>query len=176
MFLRETKNNFPVVLGSIVLHCYDPFVFWSSLSFSLNRSGILFFSQKQVDRVMHTLKKPAVNALSTKAVLKALDRHVQVAECVVRGHLTMYQDLLVLVEPTVRVPTALQLEACLRESEKLSALVESSSPRVLTDLSLSMLISARPVHELVTNSAAATVALSPVMALSLLLALTMLII
>lgn len=124
---------------------------------------------------MHTLKKPAVNALSTRAVLRALDRHVQVAECVVRGHLTMYQDLLVLVEPTVKFPTALQLEACLREAEKLSALVESSSPRVLTDLSLSMLITARPVHELVINSAA-TVALSPGLALSMLLALTMLMI
>lgn len=98
---------------------------------------------------MHTLKKPSVNALNTKSVLRALDRHVLVAECVVRGHLTMYQDLLVLVESTVRNPTRLQLEACIRESEKLSTLVETSSPRVTIDLSLSTLISANPVHEMV---------------------------
>jgi len=100
---------------------------------------------------MHTLKKPTVNALNTKSILRALDRHVLVAECVVRGYLTMYQDLLVLVESTVRNPTRLQLEACIRESEKLSTLVETSSPRVTIDLSLSTLISASPVHEMVTD-------------------------
>lgn len=119
---------------------------------------ICFCSQKQVDRVMHTLKRPTVNALSLKSVLRALDRHVQVAECVVRGHLTMYQDLLVLVESTVRNPTRLQLEACLRESEKLATLVESSSPRAMADLSLSALISASPVQDLVANSASAATA------------------
>lgn len=115
-------------------------------------------SQKQVDRVMHALKRPTVNALSLKSVLRALDRHVQVAECVVRGHLTMYQDLLILVESTVRNPTRLQLEACLRESEKLATLVESSSPRAMADLSLSALISASPVQELVADGASAATA------------------
>lgn len=136
----------------------------------------VFRSQKQVDRVMHTLKKPTVNALNMKSVLRALDRHVQVAECVVRGQLTMYQDLLVLVESTVKNPTKLQLEACLRESEKLSILLDTSSPRVLTDLSLSMLISASPVHELVTISAASVFqarAATVVAAVSLSLALTL---
>ncbi|VVC41393.1 Thyroglobulin type-1,Kazal domain [Cinara cedri] len=113
----------------------------------------ILFSQKQVDRVIYMLKRPAANALSMKSVLRALDRHVQVAECVVRGHLTIYQDILVLVESTVKNPSKLQLEACLRESEKLSTLVETSSPRAMSDLSLSTLISASPVHELVTNSA-----------------------
>ncbi|XP_050420992.1 reversion-inducing cysteine-rich protein with Kazal motifs [Adelges cooleyi] len=114
----------------------------------------ILFSQKQVDRVVHTMKnKPtAVNALSMKSVLRALDRHVQVAECVVRGHLTVYQDLLVLVESTLRYPTRLQLEACVREAEKLSTLMEMSSPRIVSDLSLSILISASPVHETTANS------------------------
>lgn len=107
---------------------------------------------------MHTLKRPSVNALNTKSVLRALDRHVLVAECVVRGHLTMYQDLLVLVESTVRNPTRLQLEACIRESEKLATLLETSSPRVMIDLSLSTLISASPVHEMVTDGDASDAA------------------
>lgn len=107
---------------------------------------------------MHTLQKRQmlVNALNIKSVLGALDRHVQVAECVVRGHLSMYQDLMVIVESTVRYPTGLQLEACVREAEKLSIMVETSSPRIMADLSLSSLISANPVHELVTNSASSS--------------------
>ncbi|XP_025408983.1 reversion-inducing cysteine-rich protein with Kazal motifs isoform X2 [Sipha flava] len=140
----------------------------------------ILFSQKQVDRVVHTLKKPSVNALSMRSVLRALDRHVHVAECVVRGYLTIYRDLLVLVEPTVRNPTRLQLDACLRESEKLSTMVESSSPRILTDLSLSTLISAKTVHELITNSAgtasAAVFGLSPAATVTLSLALARLVI
>lgn len=129
---------------------------------------------------MHTLKKPNVNALSMKSVLRALDRHVHVAECVVRGYLTIYRDLLVLVEPTVQNPTRLQLEACLRESEKLSTMVESSSPRILTDLSLSTLISAKTVHELISNSAGtastAVFGLSSAATIMLSLALTRLVI
>lgn len=103
---------------------------------------------------MHALKKPTVNALNTRSVLKALDRHVRVAECVVRGYLTMYQDLLVLVESTVRRPTKLQLEACIRETEKLAALIDTSSARVMADLSLSTLISASPEHKVVQSAAA----------------------
>ncbi|XP_050545812.1 reversion-inducing cysteine-rich protein with Kazal motifs [Daktulosphaira vitifoliae] len=113
----------------------------------------VMFSQKQVDRVVHTLKnKSTSNVLSMKSVLKALDRHVQVAECTVRGHLTVYQDLLVLIESNLRHPTRLQLEACACEAEKLSTLMEMSSPRIVSDLSLSILISASPVHEIITNN------------------------
>lgn len=107
---------------------------------------------------MHTLQKrpSAVNALSTKSVIGALDRHVQVAECAARGYLTMYQDLLVLVEPTVENPTALQLEACVREAEKLATMLKTLSPRVTADLSLSTLLSAKLVHEPVVNSASSS--------------------
>jgi len=117
--------------------------------------------------VTHTLKKTAGNVLSVRSVLRALDRHVQMAECTVRGHMTIYQDLLVLVESTVKRPTRLQLEACLRETEKLSLLIESSSPRIMIDLSLSTLISAIPVHELITNGGSPVAAAAFLVAASL---------
>lgn len=127
---------------------------------------------------MHTLQKrpSATNALSLKAVLGALDRHVQVAECVVRGHLTVYRDLLVLVEPAVRSPTALQLEACVLEAEKLATLLGKSSPRITADLSLSALLSATLVHEPVTDAAASSSpAASAAAAAAMLMTLTVLV-
>lgn len=45
-----------------------------------------------------------------------------------------------------RKPSELQLEACLREAEKIASLMNSQSPRIASELSLSSLISAHIVH------------------------------
>lgn len=45
-----------------------------------------------------------------------------------------------------RKPSELQLEACLREAEKIASLVNTQSPRIASELSLSSLISATIVH------------------------------
>lgn len=51
-----------------------------------------------------------------------------------------------------RSPSAVQLEACLREAEKLSSLVNMQSPRIVSELSLSSLTAASIVHTEVTHS------------------------
>lgn len=113
------------------------------------------YSQKQVDRVLYALKGGGVNALTVGAVLRALERQVQVAECVVRGYLTVELDLFVLVQAVGKLggPSELQLEACIREAEKLASLVQRTSPRVLSELSLSVLTTAITVHVSVTDAA-----------------------
>nr|CAD7455214.1 unnamed protein product [Timema tahoe] len=92
------------------------------------------YSQKQVDRALYILRGNTLSALTVHAVLTALERQVQVAECAVRGYLTVETDLFVLVQPvgSTRPPSDVQLEACIREAEKLANLVRGSSPRVLT--------------------------------------------
>jgi hypothetical protein len=72
----------------------------------------------------------------------------------------MFQELLVFVESTVKNPTPLQLEVCIRESEKLSNMVETSSPRMMADLSLSTLILSKPVRNMISdkNSSSASAA------------------
>nr|CAD7595599.1 unnamed protein product [Timema genevievae] len=106
------------------------------------------YSQKQVDRALYILRGNTLSALTVHAVLTALERQVQVAECAVRGYLTVETDLFVLVQPvgSTRPPSDVQLEACIREAEKLANLVRGSSPRVLSELSLSALTTATEIH------------------------------
>lgn len=75
------------------------------------------------------------------------------AECSARGHLTIELDLMVLVIPVTPRPSALQLEACVREAEKLASLIHRGSPRILSELSLSALTEATVVHSEVTSAA-----------------------
>lgn len=68
------------------------------------------------------------------------------AQCVLRGYLSVELDIIVLVQTTERYPSALQLEACVREAEKIASLVNRQSPRVVSELSLSSLTAAKVVH------------------------------
>ncbi|KAI5750353.1 hypothetical protein M8J76_014987 [Diaphorina citri] len=113
----------------------------------------VLYSQKQVDRALYALRGSAMSALSVHAVLKALERQVQVAQCAIRGHLTLELDLLILLVPTSSEPSQVQLEACVREAEKLATLITNSSPRIVSELSLSPLIAAHVVHTEVVSSA-----------------------
>uniref|UniRef100_A0A8D9A166 Reversion-inducing cysteine-rich protein with Kazal motifs n=2 Tax=Cacopsylla melanoneura TaxID=428564 RepID=A0A8D9A166_9HEMI len=113
----------------------------------------ILYSQKQVDRALYALRGSAMSALSVHVVLKALERQVQTAQCSVRGHLTLELDLLVLLVPTSNEPSTVQLEACLQEAEKLAALITNTSPRIVSELSLSPLIAAQVVHTQVASSA-----------------------
>lgn len=77
---------------------------------------------------------------------------MQVAECTVRGYLTVELDLIVLVTPVTQHASELQLEACSREAEKLASLIRRSSPRVLSELSLSALTAATVIHTVVNSA------------------------
>ncbi|XP_046674176.1 reversion-inducing cysteine-rich protein with Kazal motifs-like [Homalodisca vitripennis] len=112
----------------------------------------VLYSQKQVDRALYALKSTqAIRALTLQAVLRALDRHVTVAECTVRGHLTVELDILVLVVPVRPAPSLLQLQACVSEAEKLSNLVRLASPKLVSELSVGTLTAARVVHNVVVS-------------------------
>lgn len=56
-----------------------------------------------------------------------------------------------------RKPSELQLEACLREAEKIASLINTQSPRIASELSLSSLISANIVHTQISNNLGCTV-------------------
>ncbi|XP_054265987.1 reversion-inducing cysteine-rich protein with Kazal motifs [Macrosteles quadrilineatus] len=115
----------------------------------------VLYSQKQVDRALYALKSSqAVSALTLQTVLRSLDRHVTVAECGVRGHVTVELDLMVLVVPTRPSPSPLQLQACVGEADKLANLIRLASPKLVAELSLGTLTAARVVHNVVESNAA----------------------
>lgn len=68
------------------------------------------------------------------------------AQCALTGYLSVELDIVVIVRSTVQRPSELQLEACVREAEKLASLVRRQSPRVASELSLSALTASTLVH------------------------------
>lgn len=113
----------------------------------------LLYSRKQIDRALYALHGHSLSSLTLKSILKALERQIQVAQCMLSGFLSIELDIIVLVQSTVADPSDLQLEACVREAEKLASLVVRQSPRVASELSLSALTAATIVHTTAQYSA-----------------------
>lgn len=99
------------------------------------------YSRKQFDRAMYALRAQSSNLLTLHGVLQQLDGLVQVSECQLTGFLTMEVGIFAALVPSssIRRPTRVQLDACAREAEKISALINAQSPRITTNLALSCL-------------------------------------
>lgn len=109
----------------------------------------LLYSRKQIDRALYALRGTSTNALTVTAILNSLERQVQIAECSLRGFLTVELDIFVALVPQKEYKASeLQKEVCVREAEKLASLVQRSSPRILSELGLSSLTAATIVHVL----------------------------
>lgn len=117
----------------------------------------LLYSRKQVDRALYALKGTPTNALTVAAILEALERQVQTAECSLRGFLTVELDIFIAVVPQKQQKASeLQREVCIREAEKLASLVRRSSPRIMSELGLSSLTAATIVHVMASGSSQLT--------------------
>lgn len=112
----------------------------------------LLYSRKQIDRALYALGDKSVYPLTLKAMLMSLDRQIQVAQCDLRGYLTVEQDIFIIVQTRLKYPSDLQLEACIREAEKIASLINRQSPRVVSELSLSSLTRAIVVHTQTSGS------------------------
>ncbi|XP_060522280.1 reversion-inducing cysteine-rich protein with Kazal motifs isoform X2 [Cylas formicarius] len=112
----------------------------------------LLYSRKQIDRALYALQNQSTEAVNLKSLLKGLERQIQLAQCTVRGFITVETDIFVIVQTTERYPSQLQLEACVREAEKIASLINMQSPRVASELSLSSLTSATIVHTHISTS------------------------
>lgn len=118
-----------------------------------NKVIAIHFSKKEVERVM-LVSLHGPEQFSVETVMAHLEREVSIVECSLRGHLTIEMELLIMVVPTRRNPTGLELEACIREAEKITILIQRQSPRMKTITSTSILTTARLVHQPSPDSAA----------------------
>lgn len=112
----------------------------------------LLYSRKQIDRALYALQKLNTNSLNLYSMLTALERQIQLAQCILRGFVTVEMDIFIAIQTTERHPSALQLEACIREAEKIASLVNMQSPRIASELSLSSLTAATLVHTQINAS------------------------
>ncbi|KAJ8968089.1 hypothetical protein NQ317_005572, partial [Molorchus minor] len=78
----------------------------------------ILYSRKQIDRALYVFGSQNSRAVNLHTILKSLERQIQLAQCTLKGYLTVELDIFVAVQTTERYPSELQLEACIREAEK----------------------------------------------------------
>lgn len=105
----------------------------------------LIYSRKQIDRALHALKGKNMELLSLKGILRSLQALIRVTHCRLSGHLTIESDIFIIVDTIEKEPTALQLEACKREVEKMSTLIDTQSHRITSSVALSSITVANVV-------------------------------
>merc|ERR550519_1681635 len=84
-----------------------------------------------------------------------LRRHLHVYECNLFGHISAEEELVlnVIFAPTSQKPTLTQIEACIREAERFSLLINQRSPTFTSDFLLSPLTAAQLVESSTKQSA-----------------------
>ncbi|KAM3965806.1 reversion-inducing-cysteine-rich protein with kazal motifs [Aphomia sociella] len=112
----------------------------------------ILYSKKQIDRALYGTNISA-SAINVNKILKALERQVTIAECALRGYLSIEMEIFVTVETLLDNPTDLQLKVCVLEAEKLADLINRESALMSTDLGLSALTYALTVHTYPNKSA-----------------------
>nr|XP_049702919.1 reversion-inducing cysteine-rich protein with Kazal motifs isoform X1 [Helicoverpa armigera] len=118
----------------------------------------ILYSKKQIDRALYGTNISA-SVINLNNILRALERHVKIAECALRGYLTIEMEIFVTVETMLDNPTDLQLNVCILEAEKIADMINRESVLITSDLGLSSLAYALTVHTYPTQGAS-TVSLS----------------
>ncbi|XP_075980156.1 reversion-inducing-cysteine-rich protein with kazal motifs isoform X1 [Anticarsia gemmatalis] len=112
----------------------------------------ILYSKKQIDRALYGTNISA-SVINLNNILKALERHVKIAECALRGYLTIEMEIFVTVETMLDNPTDLQLNVCILEAEKIADMINRESVLITSDLGLSSLSYALTVHTYPTQGA-----------------------
>ncbi|XP_054015810.1 reversion-inducing cysteine-rich protein with Kazal motifs [Hylaeus anthracinus] len=113
----------------------------------------LFYSKKQLDRIYYTMDEEAdKDSVTLEALLTALGRQIQVAQCALRGMMTPDLDIFIIVQPTVIRPSTLQLRACVTETEKLVTRILERSPKIAIEVPLGALTGAEIAHSYVSGA------------------------
>ncbi|XP_023289098.1 reversion-inducing cysteine-rich protein with Kazal motifs isoform X2 [Orussus abietinus] len=113
----------------------------------------LFYSRKQLDRIYYVMEEDRdKDTVTLEAMLIALGRQLQVAQCALRGSVTPEGDVFVVIQPVSKKPSSIQLAACVAEAEKLVARILERSPRIVAEVPLGSLTRAEIAHDRVSGA------------------------
>ena len=110
----------------------------------------LLYSQKLSDWSVENIRD--IHPVVVQTIAEKFREHVKVIECEVFAYLSLESDIIVLVIAITDSPTKLQVEACVREAEKLKALIQQQSPTLLTELPLSFFTTAIMIDPIPDNA------------------------
>lgn len=120
----------------------------------------IIYSRKQIDRALYALRGQHKDLLTLHSVLRELDSLIQVTECQLTGFLTMEVGIFVAIVPRATKPNHMQIEACIREAEKISSLITAQSHQVTTNLILSGLTMSTMLDPNAENSTVRSIGLT----------------
>ncbi|XP_014676337.1 PREDICTED: reversion-inducing cysteine-rich protein with Kazal motifs-like [Priapulus caudatus] len=100
----------------------------------------------------HAARSTGGAPLSVRFIAEKLRTHITVPECDVFGYLSIESEMVILVTPVTEKPTPIQIEACHTEAHKMELMIRSGSPTLLSDLTLSPLVTARVRTSVVVNA------------------------
>ncbi|KAG5305855.1 RECK protein, partial [Pseudoatta argentina] len=113
----------------------------------------LFYSKKQVDRIYYMMDEETdKDSVTLEALLVALGRQLQVAQCALRGMMTPDRDIFIVVQPITKKPSMLQLRACVTETEKLVTRISERSPLIVAEVPLGSLNRAEIAHSYISSA------------------------
>ncbi|KAK5877618.1 hypothetical protein CesoFtcFv8_025106 [Champsocephalus esox] len=93
----------------------------------------ILLNQEQIN----TFAKLNGSPVTVRGVLQVLRPLVSVPQCDVFGFLSIDKTLVVIIAPTEREPTSIQIEACNKEAEKIDSLINYASPTLISYVPLS---------------------------------------
>ncbi|KAL3041069.1 hypothetical protein OYC64_011952 [Pagothenia borchgrevinki] len=97
----------------------------------------ILLNQEQIN----TFAKLNGSPVTVRGVLQVLRPLVSVPQCDVFGFLSIDKTLVVIIAPTEREPTSIQIEACNKEAEKIDSLINYASPTLISHVPLSAFLS-----------------------------------
>ncbi|XP_063421996.1 reversion-inducing cysteine-rich protein with Kazal motifs-like isoform X1 [Mytilus trossulus] len=97
----------------------------------------MLYSVNMVD--VMTTSRPS-GPITVSSILDVLSQQLMVRECDVFGYLNVETDLVVLVKPVTASPTLLQLEACIKETERIEYLIQNDSPLLKSHVTMTPLL------------------------------------
>lgn len=101
-----------------------------------------------MDRIIHEVGPSIINTFTVETLIKTLEKHVGVIDCAIRGHLTIESDIIIMVTPSNPRKFQALAKVCHKEAEKITLMIQTSSPRINSELSSSVLTSAVLVPDL----------------------------
>ncbi|XP_051153555.1 reversion-inducing cysteine-rich protein with Kazal motifs [Leptopilina boulardi] len=112
----------------------------------------IYYSRKQLDRILYMMdNEKDKDTITLTALLNALERHISVKECSLKGMVTLDGDIVIVIIPINITPSSVQLRMCILETERLTTLIHQKSPSIMMEVPLSALTGAEVIHTQVSN-------------------------
>ncbi|XP_043478474.1 reversion-inducing cysteine-rich protein with Kazal motifs [Leptopilina heterotoma] len=112
----------------------------------------IYYSRKQLDRILYMMdNEKDKDAVTLQALLNSLERHISIQMCSLRGMVTIDGDIVIVIVPVSKTPSAVELRACVLETERLVILIQHKSPSIIIEVPLSAITGAEVIHRQVSN-------------------------